>query len=68
MSVLKGCQEGKATPKLVEVKCPACGAEMEVFVAMGDSELAGRTTAEEKCPSCGKAVAEGTPIDDLEKV
>ena len=35
MSVIKGCQEGKGTPKLVEVKCPKCGEYVEVFVKMG---------------------------------
>jgi hypothetical protein len=32
---LKGCQEGKATPKMVEIKCPECGDIIEVFVRMG---------------------------------
>ena len=30
--VIKGCQEGKATPRLSEVKCPKCGQYVEVFV------------------------------------
>ena len=25
MALISGCQEGKGTPRLVEVKCPACG-------------------------------------------
>ena len=33
--LLKGCQEGKGTPRLVEVKCPKCGEYVEVFVKMG---------------------------------
>ena len=33
--ILKGCEEGKATPKLVEVVCPRCGNELEEFVRMG---------------------------------
>ena len=33
--LINGCQEGKATPRLVEVKCPNCGECIEVFVLMG---------------------------------
>ena len=33
--VIRGCQEGKGTPRLEEVKCPQCGAWVEVFVKMG---------------------------------
>ena len=33
--LLKGCQEGKSTPRLTEVKCPKCGEVVEVFVKMG---------------------------------
>ena len=29
--LLNGCQEGKATPRLMEVKCPRCGEIVEVF-------------------------------------
>ena len=25
MSLISGCQEGKGTPRLAEVKCPKCG-------------------------------------------
>ena len=62
----RGCQEGKATPKLVEVECPSCGEIMEVFIYMGGSDkLTGRTTADEACPACGKSIPEGTPIGTL---
>ena len=33
MAVLKGCQEGKATPKLTEIICPQCGEIVEVGAA-----------------------------------
>ena len=33
--LIRGCQEGKGTPRLEEVKCPRCGAWVEVFVKMG---------------------------------
>ena len=35
MSLISGCQEGKGTPRLAEVKCPACGEYVEVFIKMG---------------------------------
>ena len=35
MALISGCQEGKGTPRLVEVKCPNCGEMVEVFVKMG---------------------------------
>ena len=64
MAVLKGCQEGKATPELREVKCPKCGADMEVFVYLTDG-VAGKVHDETKCDACGYVVAEGTSIADL---
>ena len=33
--LINGCQEGKGTPRLTEVKCPKCGEYVEVFVKMG---------------------------------
>ena len=33
--LINGCQEGKGTPRLTEVKCPKCGGYVEVFVLMG---------------------------------
>ena len=33
--LINGCQEGKGTPRLTEVKCPRCGEYVEVFVRMG---------------------------------
>ena len=35
MSLISGCQEGKGTPRLAEVRCPKCGAWVEVFIKMG---------------------------------
>ena len=64
MAVSKGCQEGKATPELREVKCPKCGANMEVFVYLTDG-VAGKTHDESKCDVCGYIVPEGTPVADL---
>ena len=67
MSILNGCQEGKATPKLVEVYCPKCRNIMEVFVNMG-ANLTGRTRFAEKCDQCGKEILEGTLLTELESV
>lgn len=51
--LLKGCQEGKGTPRLVEVKCPKCGEMAEVFVIMGGPiGKTGTLVSNETCP-CG---------------
>ena len=54
MSVLRGCQEGKVTPKLVEVVCPGCGALLEIVVRMGgETGRTGRLVERSVCDSCG---------------
>ena len=64
---LKGCQEGKGTPKLTEIVCPVCGEIMEVFVYMGGSiGVTGTLVANETCPKCGYIAKENTPIGDYE--
>ena len=64
----RGCQEGKATPKLTEIRCPKCGGIMEVFVYMGGSNTqTGRTTADETCETCGYTAPAGTPVSNFEK-
>ena len=66
MAVIDGCREGKNTPKLEEVKCPKCGADMEVFAYMnGTAGVTGRTVSDEKCPVCGYVIPENTPVADL---
>ena len=61
MSILNGCQEGKATPKLVEVKCPSCGDAIELFVKMGGSASeTGRTAGDAVCEKCGYTVPDGS--------
>ena len=53
MALINGCQEGKGTPRLVEVKCPQCGQWVEVFVKMGGAVgQTGTLVAEEIC-DCG---------------
>ena len=50
MALIDGCQEGKHTPLLVEIKCPKCGEELEVFVKMGGSlSETGRVVTDERC-------------------
>ncbi|MBO7709870.1 MAG: hypothetical protein J6S83_05345 [Lachnospiraceae bacterium] len=67
MSILAGCQEGKLTPKLMEVKCPKCGQVMEIFVYMGgDAGLTGTLKEDAKCETCGYVAAEGTPASEFE--
>ena len=51
--LLKGCQEGKGTPRLTEVKCPQCGQWVEVFIKMGGAPgQTGTLVSDESC-SCG---------------
>lgn len=58
--LLDGCQEGKHTPRLVEVKCPRCGEWVEVFVKMGGAPgQAGTLAADETCV-CGQVLKAGS--------
>lgn len=61
------CQEGKGTARPVDVLCPKCGAEMEVFEHLG-SERAGQTEADETCPSCSYVIPMNTYLETLKKV
>ena len=64
--ILRGCQEGKATPQLMEIKCPKCGEEMEVFVRMGGGVgQTGNLVSDETCESCGHVIDEGMNIEKL---
>ena len=65
--LINGCQEGKGTPKLVEVKCPRCGELVEVFVKMGGAiGETGTLSADEIC-SCGYVLAAGTYLTEYGK-
>ena len=67
MRLINGCQEGKATPRLTEVKCPACGAWVEVFVQMGGAiGKTGTLVAEEVC-TCGHILPAGSYVQDYEE-
>lgn len=65
--LIKGCQEGKGTPRLTEVKCPVCGEWVEVFIRMGGAPgETGTLASDERCV-CGHILAEGTYETDYEK-
>ena len=60
MSLMSGCQEGKGTPRLVEVKCPNCGEMVEVFVKMGGAiGETGTLVSDETC-TCGHILPAGS--------
>ena len=66
MSLLKGCQEGKGTPRLAEVKCPRCGEVVEVFIIMGGAfGKTGTLAADERC-ECGYVLPQGSYETDYE--
>lgn len=64
--LIKGCQEGKATPRLTEVRCPDCGRWVEVFVKMGGAPgQTGTLVADETC-ECGRVLPAGSYAGDYE--
>ncbi len=65
--LLKGCQEGKGTPRLTEVKCPKCGAYVEVFVLMGGPIGKTGTLASDEACACGHVLPTGSFEADYEK-
>lgn len=66
MGLISGCQEGKMTPKLTEVKCPQCGTWVEVFVHLGGRPgQTGTLAADEKC-DCGRILPAGSYLTDYE--
>lgn len=66
MSLIKGCQEGKGTPRLSEVRCPKCGAWVEVFVLMGGAIGKTGTLASDETCDCGHVLPEGSYETDYE--
>lgn len=64
--LLDGCQEGKRTPRLMEVICPKCGSYVEVFVRMGGAiGETGTLISDERC-SCGHVLPAGSYETDYE--
>ena len=67
MSLIKGCQDGKATPRLSEVRCPKCGQWVDVFIKMGgDHGQTGTLVSDEIC-ECGQILPAGSYETDYEK-
>ncbi len=66
MPLINGCQEGKATPRLVEVKCPGCGEFVEVFVYMGGAIGKTGTLASDEVCRCGCVLPAGSYETDYE--
>lgn len=65
--LINGCQEGKGTPRLTEVKCPKCGQYVEVFVLMGGPiGKTGTLVSDETC-SCGHVLPGGSYETDYEQ-
>lgn len=58
--LIRGCQEGKGTPRLVEVKCPQCGELVEVFVIMGGPIGKTGTLANDETCACGYILPAGS--------
>lgn len=64
--LLNGCQEGKGTPRLAEVRCPKCGEYVEVFIKMGGAiGQTGTLVADERC-DCGHILPAGSYETDYE--
>ena len=65
--LIKGCQDGKATPRLSEVICPQCGEYVEVFVLMGGPPgKTGTLASDERC-SCGCLLSSGSYETEYKK-
>ena len=64
--LIEGCQEGKHTPRLEEVRCPRCGEWVDVFVRMGGAYgQTGTLASDEQC-ICGHILPEGSYETDYE--
>ena len=65
--LINGCQEGKGTPRLTEVKCPKCGEWVDVFVQMGGKAgQTGTLVSDERC-RCGQLLPAGSYETDYEQ-
>ena len=65
--LINGCQEGKGTPRLTEVKCPMCGEYVEVFVLMGGPIGKTGTLASDETCTCGHILPAGSYEKDYEE-
>ena len=62
-----GCQEGKKTPRLAEVKCPRCGQHVEIFVKMGGAIGETGTLVSDEICACGHILPAGSYEQDYMK-
>lgn len=58
--LINGCQEGKRTPRLTELKCPKCGAWVDVFIVMGGRPGQTGTLASDETCACGFVLRSGS--------
>lgn len=65
--LISGCQEGKGTPRLTEVKCPKCGEYVEVFMLMGGPISKTGTLAGSETCVCGHVLSAGSYEADYEQ-
>ena len=65
--VIRGCQEGKGTPQLLEVKCPQCGEWVEVFIKMGGRPGETGTLAADEVCDCGYILPAGSYETDYDQ-
>ena len=65
--VIRGCQEGKVTPRLEEVKCPRCGEWVEVFVKLGGAIGETGTLVSDEICECGQVLPAGSYVTDYEQ-
>jgi len=64
--LINGCQEGKGTPRLTEVRCPGCGEYVEVFIKMGGAPgQTGTLVSDETC-ACGHILPAGSYETDYD--
>ena len=56
MGFLSGCMDARNMTSIKEVKCPKCGADIEVFVRDG------KTVGESVCDNCGYMIKDNQII------
>lgn len=64
--LISGCQEGKGTLRLAEVKCPKCGDIVEVFIKMGGAIGQTGTLVSDEICDCGHILPAGSYETDYE--
>ena len=65
--LIDGCQDGKHTPRLMEVKCPKCGEYVDIFVIMGGAAGMTGTLASDEVCVCGNILPMGSYAGEYEE-